>query len=321
MFQENPPVLSPPTSGQGLATALPWLMAEMHRINLLHQAGHRPEAIEQFHALASMAIRTQREDLTGQGYVIHGHTIRHQRMPHSRAAAAGQADRAVPARPADVAAADRRARAGLCRSVRHRAVRAARPWCVGRSGRCVAGGIRGGICRADRHRTAACRKPVRHRRVARRSGCAGAGASAAGSDTQCHSARHAVPSHPPGSRGVDQRVVANTRQSALSRRICSEIMGFDPADARGAHDAAPSTWCETRRSTACSSWAAISDRRASPLSSRHRYRRVAGGESATADAAASSGTGHAVLLDNPDGARAALQTFIVDRTIAHDADP
>jgi pimeloyl-ACP methyl ester carboxylesterase len=27
------------------------------------------------------------------------------------------------------------------------------------------------------------------------------------------------------------------------------------------------------------------------------------------------GTGHAVLLDNPDGARMALQTYIVDRTI------
>jgi hypothetical protein len=60
MFHENPPGLSPPTSGQGLATALPWLIAEMHRINLLHQAGHRPEAIEQFHARASVAVRTQR---------------------------------------------------------------------------------------------------------------------------------------------------------------------------------------------------------------------------------------------------------------------
>ena len=49
-------------------------MAEMHRINLLHQAGHRPEAIEQFHALASAAVRTQREDLTGQGYIVRGHT-------------------------------------------------------------------------------------------------------------------------------------------------------------------------------------------------------------------------------------------------------
>ncbi len=60
---------------QGIAAAIPWLIAEMQRINRLHETGHRLEAIAQFHALAATAIRTQREDLTGRGGIIRACTM------------------------------------------------------------------------------------------------------------------------------------------------------------------------------------------------------------------------------------------------------
>ena len=45
------------------------------RINRLFAGGHRQAAVAQFHALAAMAIRTQRDDLDCIGHVIHGETI------------------------------------------------------------------------------------------------------------------------------------------------------------------------------------------------------------------------------------------------------
>jgi pimeloyl-ACP methyl ester carboxylesterase len=58
----------------GIAAAIPWLLAEMQRINRLHETGHRQQAIEQFHELAAASIRTQREDLTCKGCIIRGRT-------------------------------------------------------------------------------------------------------------------------------------------------------------------------------------------------------------------------------------------------------
>ena len=57
-----------------LAAALPRITAEMHRINGLLHAGHRHAAIEQFFALATLAIQTQRNDIACKGYVIPGRT-------------------------------------------------------------------------------------------------------------------------------------------------------------------------------------------------------------------------------------------------------
>ena len=58
----------------GIAAAIPWLLAEMQRINRLHETGHRQQAIEQFHELAAASIRTQREDLTCKGCIVRGRT-------------------------------------------------------------------------------------------------------------------------------------------------------------------------------------------------------------------------------------------------------
>jgi pimeloyl-ACP methyl ester carboxylesterase len=74
MSTENRPVQSPAARAHALAAALPRMTEEMHRINGLFGAGHRHEATEQFFALASMAIRTQRDDVSCKGYVIQGRT-------------------------------------------------------------------------------------------------------------------------------------------------------------------------------------------------------------------------------------------------------
>ena len=57
-----------------LAAALPRLTDEMHRINRLLAAGHKSDAIEQFYQLASEAIHTQRDDISCKGFVIPGRT-------------------------------------------------------------------------------------------------------------------------------------------------------------------------------------------------------------------------------------------------------
>lgn len=48
---------------------------EMQRINTLFAAGHRHEAITQFFDLAAGAVRTQRDDVACKGYVIQGRTV------------------------------------------------------------------------------------------------------------------------------------------------------------------------------------------------------------------------------------------------------
>ena len=62
-------------AAQALAAALPRMTEAMGRINRLFAGGHRQAAVAQFHALAAMAIRTQRDDLDCSGHVIHGETI------------------------------------------------------------------------------------------------------------------------------------------------------------------------------------------------------------------------------------------------------
>ena len=117
MPQDNSPAVSPPIAGQGLAAALPWLTAELHRINLLHESGHRPVAIQQFHALASVAVQAQRGDLTGRGYIIRGRTAD---VSVFRIPAQQRPDKPIALfLPGllNVFAADRRARSGFCRSV------------------------------------------------------------------------------------------------------------------------------------------------------------------------------------------------------------
>ena len=59
-------------SASALAAALPRMTEEMHRINRLLAAGHRSQAIDRFFALAADAIRTQRHDFSSRGYVIPG---------------------------------------------------------------------------------------------------------------------------------------------------------------------------------------------------------------------------------------------------------
>jgi pimeloyl-ACP methyl ester carboxylesterase len=73
-FRENRPVLAPAVSARALSAALPGMTEAMHRINRLLNAGSRHAAIEQFHALAAMAIQTQRDDLLCKGYLIQGRT-------------------------------------------------------------------------------------------------------------------------------------------------------------------------------------------------------------------------------------------------------
>ncbi len=72
--REYPPAQAPAAPASALAATLPFLMEEMHRINRLHGTGHRREAIEQFYALASVAIRTQCRDIACTGSVVQGNT-------------------------------------------------------------------------------------------------------------------------------------------------------------------------------------------------------------------------------------------------------
>jgi pimeloyl-ACP methyl ester carboxylesterase len=74
MFCKDWPVLTPADTTRALAATLPRMTEEMNRIHRLLAAGNRHDAIEQFHALASMAIRTQRADVDCKGYVLRGRT-------------------------------------------------------------------------------------------------------------------------------------------------------------------------------------------------------------------------------------------------------
>ncbi|MGA9012446.1 MAG: alpha/beta hydrolase, partial [Acetobacteraceae bacterium] len=100
------------------------------------------------------------------------------------------------------------------------------------------------------------------------------------------------------------------------RRICVEIMGFDPADPSVArttlhHDLvrqAPFKCLlilgDDRRSSGVASVVTAAD--IAMLRAANPHLLVA---------ARVPETGHAILPDNPDGARAALQSFIVDQAV------
>lgn len=73
-LSEDRPALDTAASARALAAVLPHMTAEMHRINRLSDAGNRQAAIEQFYDLTARAIATQRGDVTCKGYVIRGST-------------------------------------------------------------------------------------------------------------------------------------------------------------------------------------------------------------------------------------------------------
>jgi len=58
-----------------LAAAVPRIIDEMHRVNRLLDDGYRQDAIAQFHGLATIAIRTQRDDVACKGYMIQGRSV------------------------------------------------------------------------------------------------------------------------------------------------------------------------------------------------------------------------------------------------------
>jgi pimeloyl-ACP methyl ester carboxylesterase len=59
---------------RALAEALPALKVGMYRASRLSEAGERQQAIEQFYGLAQMALRTQRDGIACTGCVVSGHT-------------------------------------------------------------------------------------------------------------------------------------------------------------------------------------------------------------------------------------------------------
>lgn len=71
---DNRPVPSPEASARALVEALPGLKAGMHRASRLFGAGDRQQAIEQFYGLVQMALRTQRGDVGCTGGVVRGLT-------------------------------------------------------------------------------------------------------------------------------------------------------------------------------------------------------------------------------------------------------
>ena len=73
-LSENRPVPSPEALARALAEALPGLKAGMYRASRLFSAGDRQQAIEQFFGLAQTALRTQRDDIACAGAVVRGHT-------------------------------------------------------------------------------------------------------------------------------------------------------------------------------------------------------------------------------------------------------
>lgn len=314
MRQEIPPVLSAPTSGQGLAAALPWMMAEMQRINLLHETGHRPEAIEQFHALASAAVRTQREDLTGQGYIIRGRT---SEISVFRIPAQPRPDKPIalflpglltflPLTAARVLAFVDLFDIVLCELPGHGASgevanvsldafaaeyaalldaalqHAGNLFVIGES----LGGL---VALALAHL-----RPDRIHNVVLL-------------DTPFHLTR-------PDLLAWISELWLNGASRPYLRRICIEIMGFDPADPREAHTM-PHHHMVHGAPFNCLLIAGR-DRRTSGAASAVTAADIAILQAANSKLLVAErvpGTGHAVLLDNPDGVRAALQTYIVDR--------
>jgi pimeloyl-ACP methyl ester carboxylesterase len=108
----------------------------------------------------------------------------------------------------------------------------------------------------------------------------------------------------------------NSASRPYQRRICMEIMGFDPADSRVAHTMLHHDM--VREAPFNCLLIAGSDRRTSGAASVVTTDDIAMLQTVNPNLLVAQRvprSGHAVLLDNPVGARAALQTYIVDRTI------
>jgi pimeloyl-ACP methyl ester carboxylesterase len=301
---------------QRLAAALPWFTAEMLRINRLHETGDRKEAIEQFHALASTAIRTQRDDLAGRGCIVQGRTAE---VSVFRIPAQSRPDRPValflpglltwlPLTAARVLAFADLFDIVVCELPGHGASgtvadvslegfaaeyaalldRALQP----AGNLFVVGESLGGLVALS----LASSRPDRVRNVVLL-------------DTPFHLTRQELAAW----------IGEAWRYSGCrpyQRRICVEIMGFDPADPVVArttlhHDM-------VRRAPFNCLLIAGGERRSSGAASVVTAADIALLRAANPKllvAPRVPNTGHAVLLDNPDGARAALRSFIVDRAV------
>jgi pimeloyl-ACP methyl ester carboxylesterase len=285
---------------------------EMHRINRLLEAGYRHDAIEQFYALVSAAIRTQREDLSCKGYVIPGRTTG---ISVCRIPAEPRPDKPIalflPGLLAALPLAAVRALAFvdlfdivLCELPGHGAsgevaevsleafageyaalIAAALPRAAGLF---VIGESLGGLVALALARL----RPGQIRNVIL-------------IDTPFHLTR-------PELAAWIGEAWRNTGRRPYVRRICSEIMGFDPTDGRVERVALHYDMVRNAR-FGCVHLTG-SDQASSGIASVVNDADIAllrAANPAILMPPRVRGCGHAVLLDNPDGARAALATLIV----------
>jgi pimeloyl-ACP methyl ester carboxylesterase len=309
-------VAPPAAQARALAAALPRITAEMHRINGLLDAGHPQAAIEQFFALASLAIRTQRDDIACKGYLLQGRTTA---ISVCR----------IPAQP----------RTGKPIALFLPGVLAALPLAAVRTLAFIdlfdivlcelpGHGATGQVDAVSLEAFAAEYAAVIDTALPRATGLAVIGESLGGLialalarlrpdrirsviviDTPFLLTR-------PDLAAWIAEVWRNSGRRPYVRRICSDIMGFDPVHAR------------VERLAPCYDMV-----RNIPVTCVHIIggsQQSSGIPSAVSDADIAEllaanpamlttprvgGTGHAVLLDNPAGARAALQAFIVNRVL------
>jgi pimeloyl-ACP methyl ester carboxylesterase len=306
------PALPPTASTQALAAALPRIVAAMAGINRLFDAGHRREAIGQFHALASVAIRTQRQDLDCIGYVIQGHTtdISVCRIP-ARPRAGKPLALFVPGLLASLPLTAARVLAFadlfdivLCELPGH--------------------GASGQTADVSLEAFAMEYAAVIANVLSRAAGLFVIGESLGGlvglalARLRSDMIRNVVLLDPPfhlTRPDVAEWISAFWRHNGSRpyvRRVCREIMGFDPADRRICHTTLRLDL--VREAPFNCLLIPGSDRRTSGAGSVVDDADIAALQAANPAmliAPRVCGTGHAVLLDNPDGVRAALETFIV----------
>jgi pimeloyl-ACP methyl ester carboxylesterase len=311
-FREIRPAPAPAVSAQALGAALPGMTEEMNRINRLLDAGRRHAAIEQFHALASVAIRTQRHDLLCRGYLIQGRTTEISVcripaqprpgkpialfLPGLLAALPLTAVRALafvdlfdivlcelPGHGAsgEVADVSIAAFAAECAALIGTALqRAASLFVIGES--------LGGLVAL----TLASLRPGQIRNVIL-------------VDTPFHLTW-------PDLAAWISEAWRNTGRRPYVRCICQEIMGFDPADGRAERT---TLHHDLVRNAAFDCLLIMgSDQQSSGIASVIDNTDIAALRTANPKLLILPrirGTGHAVLLDNPEGARAALETLIV----------
>ncbi len=295
--------------------ALPGLTQEMHRISRLFDAGNRQAATEQFYGLVSRAIGTQRDDITCKGYVIHGCTTQISlcRMP------------ALP-RPGKPIALFL---PGLLAALPLTAVRALAFIDMFDIVLCElpGHGASGEVANVSVDAFAREFAAVIDATLKRATGLFVIGESLGGLvalalahlrpgkignvvliDTPFHLTR------PDLVAWVSESWRSMGRRPYV-RRICTELMGFDPDDGQVA---STSVWYDLVRNAAFGCVHVTGgDDRSSGLGSVVNDADVAtllAANPAMLMAPRVPRAGHAVLLDNPDGARAALATVLIDRT-------